>query len=348
MNRINSPSGFVFGGRSPGSTCKTISTCAVLVALALMIFADATRAQSAAVRSAQPQFDAGDYAAAVNTLRAGIAQDDKDAAAHYWLGRCYYELRKYAQAIQEGELSIKLDPQNSLYHMWLGRSYGEQADRESSFVLARHVKKEFEEAVRLDPNNLQARRDLSEFCVEAPWIVGGSKDSATQQIDAIAAKDPIQGHLARALFYWVQKKKDLAENEYRQVLQAHPTTVGPYFEIADYYERTGDAADMKTVTDAAAKIDPSDKRLGYFRGVAAVLAKSDYAAAERDLKWYLASSADRSDWPAHSAAREWLGRLYEAQGKRAEAAEQYRAALQLDPNRKSATARLKTLESSKP
>ena len=72
------------------------------------------------------------------------------------------------------------------------------------------------------------------------------------------------------------------------------------------------------------------------------------AAAERDLKWYLASSPDRSDWPSHSAAREWLGRLYEAQGKRSEAAEQYRAALQLDPNRKSATARLKTLESAKP
>jgi Tfp pilus assembly protein PilF len=36
--------------------------------------------------------------------------------------------------------------------------------------------------------------------------------------------------------------------------------------------------------------------------------------------------------------------LYEAQGKRTEAAEQYRAALQLDPDSKDAKARLEKLE----
>jgi len=66
--------------------------------------------------------------------------------------------------------------------------------------------------------------------------------------------------------------------------------------------------------------------------------------AEEYLKSYLASTPDRSDWPSHAAAREWLGRLYEAEGKNVEAAEQYRAALQLDPGRKEARARLKHLE----
>ncbi len=64
------------------------------------------------------------------------------------------------------------------------------------------------------------------------------------------------------------------------------------------------------------------------------------------MKSYLASTPDRSDWPSHAAAREWLGRLYEAQGKRADAAEQYREALQLEPKRKEARTRLEKLEKS--
>jgi hypothetical protein len=66
------------------------------------------------------------------------------------------------------------------------------------------------------------------------------------------------------------------------------------------------------------------------------------------LKSYIAGTPERSDWPPHAAAREWLGRLYESQGKRAEAAEQYRASLQLDPGRKEASARLHQLEKASP
>jgi tetratricopeptide (TPR) repeat protein len=75
-----------------------------------------------------------------------------------------------------------------------------------------------------------------------------------------------------------------------------------------------------------------------------VLAGSDSSHAEEYLKSYLASTPERSEWPSHAAARDWLGRLYEAEGKRTEAAEQYRAALQLDPGRKETRARLQKLE----
>jgi tetratricopeptide (TPR) repeat protein len=79
-----------------------------------------------------------------------------------------------------------------------------------------------------------------------------------------------------------------------------------------------------------------------------VLGNANLAGAEQYLKSYLASTPDRSDWPSHAVAREWLGRLYETQGKRAEAAEQYRAALQLDPKQKEARARLEKLEKASP
>jgi TolA-binding protein len=103
---------------------------------------------------------------------------------------------------------------------------------------------------------------------------------------------------------------------------------------------------MQSAIQAAAQVSPNDPRLAYVRGVALVLANNNLAEAEKNLKAYLASTPDRSDWPSHASAREWLGRLYEAQGKRSEAGEQYRAALQLDPGNKEAKSRLENLEKS--
>jgi tetratricopeptide (TPR) repeat protein len=300
--------------------------------------------QADQIRKARNQFETGDYVAATLTLQSVISQEPGSAEGHYWLGRTFYETHDYDNATAQAEKSVALDAKNSVYHQWLGRAYGAQADRERSFTLARKVKKEFEEAVRLDGSNIPARRDLEEFCLDAPWIVGGSKDEARSQVDAIAASDPVQGHLARAVLDKDQGKADLEENEYRQVLNAKATHIEPYFEVAEFFVAQNKPADMQTAIQAAAAVSPNDARLGYYRGVLGVLSGGAAGAqAEQYLKAYIASTPNRSDWPDRAAARDWLGRLYEAQGKRSEAAEQYRAALQLDPGRKETHARLDKL-----
>jgi tetratricopeptide (TPR) repeat protein len=302
---------------------------------------------SSEIQTAQRQFNAGNYAAAISTLQSAVPQGSAGAEAYYWLGRSYYEIADYDSAVAQAEKSVSLDPKNSLYHQWLGRAYGGKADRDRSFSLAKKVKKEFQQAVSLNPSNIEARRDLEEYCLDAPWIVGGSKDEALEQVNAIAAIDPVQGHLARAVYdRQALKKLDEAESEIRLVLAAKPKTADPYFEVANFFQSQSKPSDMASAIRAVSEVSPSDPRLAYYRGVVAVLSNTDSASAERDLKSYLASTPDRSDWPSHAAAREWLGRLYEAQGKRAEAAEQYRAALQLDPRRKEARTRLARLEKS--
>jgi tetratricopeptide (TPR) repeat protein len=302
---------------------------------------------SAAIQAARHQLDAGNYSGAISTLQAVASSNSSSAELYYWLGRSYYEMRDWDNSVAQAEKSVSLDPKNSLYHQWLGRAYGGKADRDSSFSMAKKVKSEFKQAVGLNPSNIEARRDLEEYCLDAPWIAGGSKDEALEQVNAIAAIDPVAGHLARAL-YDRQGLKNVedAESEVRQVLAARPKTADPYFEVADFYRGLNKPADMETAVDAAAEVSPNDPRLAFYRGVVGVLSNSNLPNAERDLKSYLASTPDRSDWPEHAAAREWLGRLYEAQGKRADAAEQYRESLQLDPKRKEVRNRLKKLEKS--
>ena len=302
---------------------------------------------SALIQTAQRQFNAGNYSAAITTLQSAVTQNPNSAEAYYWLGRTYYEVHDYDNAIAAAEKSVALDPKNSVYHQWLGRIYGGKADRDRSFSYARKVKKKFEAAVQLNPDNIAARRDLEEYDLQAPWVVGGNKDEAKAQVDAIAALDPIAGHLARGVYDLDgAKKSDLAEKEYREVLAAKPAKIDPYLEVIAFFQQQNKPADMDTAIQAAALVAPNDPRLGYWRGAALTLANSNLADAEKYLKAYLASTPERSDWPSHSAARGWLGRVYEAQGKRSEAAEQYRAALQLDPNDKDAKTRLDRLAKS--
>lgn len=297
------------------------------------------------LESAQTQFGAGNYSAAIATLRSVISQDSTNPKAFYLLGRCYYEIRDLDQAITHAEKSVALEPQNSVYEEWLGRDYAAKADREKSYFAARKIKKHFERAVELDPDNLSARRDLAEFCAQAPWALGGSSDEAVTQIDAIAKIDPVAGRVARASFdVEVLKRPDLAENEYKQILAVKPKVPQPYFDAVVFYEQQNKPEQMNAFLDAATRVSPGDPRLVFYRAAAMVLERTNLDRAAGYLKSYLASTPDRSEWPSHAEAREWLGRLYEIQGRRVEAAEQYRASLQLDPGRTSAEGRLQKLE----
>jgi len=331
---------------SSGSRFKRAWQLPFLALAAFGLVGAPARAQvSSVIQTAQRDFNAGNYAGAISALQPVATGSSSNAEAYFWLGRSYYEISDYDSSVAQLEKAASLDPKNSVYQLWLGRAYGGKADRERSFSLAKKVKKQFELAVSLNPSNIEARRDLEQFCLDAPWIVGGSKDEALEQVNAIAAIDPIQGHLARAVYdRSALKKPDEAENEIRQVLAADPKTADPYFEAADFFQSLNKPADMSAAVQAAARVSPNDPRLAFYRGVAAVLSKTNFTDAERDLKSYLASTPERSDWPSHASARDWLGRLYEAQGKRPEAAEQYRAALQLDPTLKDAQTRLSRLE----
>jgi tetratricopeptide (TPR) repeat protein len=302
---------------------------------------------AAELRSAQESFDTGDYASARKTLLAAIEKSAGDPEIHFWLGRCSYELFDFNTAAASFERAIQLQPKSSLYHQWLGRTYSEKADREHSLSLARKTKKEFQSAVQLDPSNISARRDLAEYEMDAPWIAGGDKDDARKQVEAIAALDPVEGSLARAMYvFHAEKKTAQAEEIYRQVLQQKPQRTEPYFEIARFFQQHGRAADLEMAIQGAAAIDASDLRLDYFRGVALFLEGNDLPGAELLLTRYISGAPQRSDWPFHADAREWLGRTLEAEGKRSEAIAQYREALRLDPKRKFAHERLSKLEKS--
>ena len=321
----------------------------VLAVAALLCFSLAAQAtvaaDSPAANDAERKVNSGDYRGAISTLQSAVSQNPSDAAAYYWMGRGFYELHDYDNAISALQKAVALAPKNSDYHNWLGRAYGGKADREHSFFVAKKVKGEFQTAIRLDPSNIAARRDLEDYCISAPWIVGGSKDEALAQVEAIAAIDPVEGHVARAIYYnEALKKPALAAAEYHAVIESKSASIEPYLQAANFFINQNEPANVLAAVNAATAVAANDARLDFYRGVLGVLNGTDAASAERYLKSYVASTPDRSNWPTHALGRVWLGRLYESMGKPGGAAEQYRAALQLDPGRKDARDRLNKLE----
>jgi tetratricopeptide (TPR) repeat protein len=289
-----------------------------------------------AIDEARQQFEAGRYADVVDTLGASPSS----AAALMWRGRAQLELSDFAAAVATLERAVALTPDDSEAHRWLGHAYGEQADRARSWSLARRVRRQFEEAVRLDPTNIAAHRDLLEFHLNAPAIVGGREDRARRELAEIAALDPAAGHLARGAYLEHHGDMAGAAREYGAVISR--STIDNAFEVADFYERRGDALGLRAAIDAATAIDVADPRALYYRGALEVMTHGDLADAESSLGAYLAVPS-RSNRPSAVQTHEWLGRLYASTGSVEKAVSEYRNVLALAPGRKSAKEALRRL-----
>jgi tetratricopeptide (TPR) repeat protein len=255
---------------------------------------------------ARSDFNLGNYGEAVKRLTAALEVAPRDPAINYWLARSYYEQRKYEEAVKYAEAAVKLAPENAEYQRWLGRAYGEKAEQSRSFFLARKVKQAFEAAVRLAPRSIEARRDLMQYLAEAPWIVGGDKDKAREQVLAISKIDPMEGHLAQAAYSSAQKKWKDAEAEYLAAVDLHPTSIEPYMEAAEFFAQRKDANSLDRILSCARTVNGRDPRLDFYQAIVLILRRTDQPAAERLLTAYIANVPERSDYPSHNEARRWL------------------------------------------
>lgn len=271
---------------------------------------------------------AGHVDEAIETLQQKIVHSPADAESHNLLCRAYFMLEEWDRSIAECERARNLDPQSSLYHLWLGRVYGEKADRAgflSAAGLAKKVRSSFERAVELDPHSWEARKDLAEFYCNAPGIVGGGKDKAHEQADAIAPMNP--GAARWILGQIAEKSKDFpsAEREYRAAIAANHG-FRAWVELAIFFHHTNRLDEMEQAlrSGESAPVDQPEALMD----AASILLRRErnLPLAARFLERYLSAPVEQG--PAFRA-HDMLGHVLEKQGDRKAAAEQYRAALAL-------------------
>ncbi len=238
-------------------------------------------------------------------------------------------LDDWDRGIPACERAVALDSTNALYHLWLGRIDGEKADRAgflSAFVLARRVRTEFETAVELDPSNVAARTDLAEFYLEAPGIIGGGKDKARTQAEAIARTDPGAAHWVIGRLAERAKDEPAAEREYRAAIDASRDGARAWLNLAIFYRHTNRLDQMEQALTTL-ESRPLDRPESLMDGASLLLRTGrNYPLAVRLLRRYLQSPVEAGPaFKAHSM----LGQVLEKQGDRAGAAQEFRAALAL-------------------
>ena len=247
------------------------------------------------------------------------------------------------QAAKLLEQAVAMKPNVAEYHFILGTAYGAQAQKAGMFGgigLAKKTKAEFERAVELDPNNIEARFGLLNFYTIAPGIIGGSDEKALQQAAEIKKRDALEGHRAYGRIYNGQKKFDLARKEYVDAVREQPASAKAHYYLGSFLVSQKDWSGSLHEYEYALKLDPKYMP-AYFRiGHHATASQSNYARGEEAMRKYLAYTP-AEDEPSHASAWYYLGMIQEKTGRKADAKESYANAQKLAPKSKEVSEALK-------
>jgi tetratricopeptide (TPR) repeat protein len=272
---------------------------------------------------------------AISLLNSSLTSNAEDGEAHNLLCRVYYQEERWDDAIHQCEIAVQLKPMDGSYHLWLGRAYGEKADSIHSikaYGLAKKVHDEFERAVQLDGENVDALSDLGEFYTAAPGIVGGGKKKAQNVAQTLERYAPAQAHQLKGRLAEKDKNYALAEGEFKQAVEASNQSADAWMALAAYYSRRHQQAPMLAALHAG--ID-ADAKAAKPHGPALVEGAGlltrdhlDLPLAIQLLRQYLASPNKSADSPAFQVSAN-LSRLLQQQGDQEGARRELQAALAL-------------------
>ena len=223
------------------------------------------------------------------------------------------------------EEAVKLAPNNAQYHYYLGAAWGELAQKASVFkqaTMAGKIREQFEKAVQLDPNFLDARFALIDFYTVAPGFMGGSMEKAQQQANEIKKRNNLEGHRAWARIYGRQKKPDLVRKEMVDAVRENPNSARAHYLLAGVLINEKNWAGALQELETALRLDPNYMPAHYRLGAHAALSGQNYARGEEALRKYLGHKPGDNE-PGHAYTWYFIGVIQEKQGKKAEAKASY-------------------------
>jgi tetratricopeptide (TPR) repeat protein len=289
-------------------------------------------AAEAMLAEAATALQAGEADKALGLLVSTPAGVEERAEAGNLACRVRMTLEQWDAAVSACEQAVQLDGQNSNYHLWLGRALGRKAAQASflyAYGLAKRARAEFEAAVRLNPRNVEALSDVGNFYQQAPGVVGGGIDKAeaiAQQLDKI---DAARGHQLHALIAEQQRDYPAVEQRYRQAIASAAHPADQWINLAAFYERRKQYAEMEAAIRSAMGAAQKDKRaaVAFYDGAGILMeTRRDQDLAVQLLEQYLSSTNHTEEAPVFIAHLR-LARLKERGGDMGSASRERAAAM---------------------
>jgi tetratricopeptide (TPR) repeat protein len=284
---------------------------------------------------------------AATEVRAALDKNGSDETALHCMGRVLLEQNKSGDAVDWFEKAVKVNDKNAQHHLWLGNALGTEAQKANKLrqpFLARRVKSEFERAVALDPTLIDARHGLVQFYTMAPGVMGGSSEKAREQIAEIEKLNPMRGHFERAVLAERDKDVATAEREFVAATKAAPDSATAFSTLGAFYRRQKKWPEAIAAYEHVLSVKPDAYNAHLSLGGIAVASGQNLDRGEREIKEWLAHAPKDAPILNVSIAHQWLGKIYETQGKNDAARAEYQLALSANPKNEDAKKALAALK----
>ncbi|HYK89307.1 MAG TPA: tetratricopeptide repeat protein [Acidobacteriota bacterium] len=276
----------------------------------------------------------GRFYQAADLLSRMVPSSGTDAELRLWFGKALLKTHKWDEAVHQMEKAVELKPNEAVYYLWLGRAFGGRASHSTFFTApgwAKKVFKSFETAERLAPENLDVRFDLMSYYLNAPAFLGGGRDKALAEAEAIGKVSPSAGCTARSLIFEKEKVWDQARAELLKATTMSPRDVNALLDLADFLLRRREYPEAEAKARKALRFNASLPRAKLILAAAQIRLGEDLAEAESTLET-LSQGPLTDDDPDFEDVFYWLGQAYLAEGKKQEAQGAFSAALRYNPD----------------
>ena len=273
---------------------------------------------------------AGHWKRARAAVEKRILEAPDDPLANFLLSQIHGAFGDRTTPLPLAEKAVALDGRTAKYHRQVAEVLGVAAQHSNALqqlLRARRFRKEIDLALKLDPRNVQANRDLLEFYLLAPGIAGGSAREASAAAVRIAAIDPVEGFLAKARIAAHLSDDGMAESLLQKAADVEPPSYRAQIAVAEF-DLTAPHINL-AVAEAAArraiKIDPG--RADAYSVLASVFAERE---AWNDLDATLAEATHQVPddcYPEYRAAE----RLVSRGGESERAARYLRSYVAMEP-----------------
>jgi tetratricopeptide (TPR) repeat protein len=273
---------------------------------------------AAAATHAEILIEAGHWKRARVLVEAAIHARPNDPLANFLLSQIRHAFGDDASPLPLAEKAVALDGGVAKYHRQVAEAVGvaaQHANPVQQLFLARRFRKEIDRALALDPEDVQAWRDLMEYYRLAPGIAGGDRARAAAVARRIDAIDPAEGlmaqaelspgeaqdlyrkavacrplnyrariALARSYLEKPRQNRHAAEEQARAAIGIDSGRVDAYAILARLYAEEGRWSDLDTLLETAERSVPDDLTPYYRAGEAA---HRDSGRARRYFQHYL-------------------------------------------------------------
>lgn len=301
------------------------------------------------VAAALSLIERGDRPLALARLRE-LAEDagrppDVRGVALFRLGELLLEEGRLEAAVDSLEAAARFLPEDAGVHHALGDALVARIDDVwllGKVGVARRAGAAFRRAVELDPDWLEARISLLGFYLQAPRMVGGGVEKATEQAAAIAEIDRARGHYARAAIWDKKERYDLEATELRGAIQLEPDNLEYRHALGRLYQRLERWDEAHEVFEEALRVAPGHGPSLYRLGVGAAASGERLTRGAQALAEYLAQ--EHPDPALVPWVHYRLGMIHRHRGDRQAARQAFTEALRLDPEMEQARDALAELE----